>query len=165
MSKPSDNSGVIARAYTPSDQRVCLTLFDGNVPEFFDASERPDFEHFLIRDTQKLPYQVLERDGRILGCGGLAIEEDGVTASLCWGMIDRELQGTGLGRILTESRLRLAETTPGVTQVQLHTSQHTRGFYATFGFQTEKVTPNAYGPGLDRWDMLLRFGDGEPAIG
>lgn len=72
-------------------------------------------------------------------------------------MVARELQGTGLGKMLTTARLRAAQTTPGVAQVRIDTSQHTQGFYRRFGFTVEKIVPDGYGPGLDRWDMLLRF--------
>lgn len=144
------------RAYRPADRAQCLALFDCNVPRFFAASERPDFERFLDRHDGG-SYQVLEREGFVVGCGGFAVEEDGKTASLCWGMVDRTLHGTGLGRILTEARLLAAAAMPGVVQVRLDTSQHTQGFYARFGFETVSVSRDGYGPGLDRWDMMLRL--------
>lgn len=162
MPQTPNNHSVIARAYVPSDQAACLALFDGNVPTFFLPSERQDFADFLAQQTKKWPYQVLERDGRIVGCGGFAVEPDGSTAALCWGMVDSALHGTGLGRILTEARLRSAAATPGVLRVRLDTSQHTQGFYARFGFEVLEVTQDGYGPGLDRWDMLLRFDDRQP---
>lgn len=164
MRKTLNNHGVIARTYAPSDRDDCLALFDGNVPAFFAPSERRDFEHFLARQAMEGAYQVLERDGRVVGCGGLAIEKDGMTAGLCWGMVDRELQGIGLGRMLTELRLRSAAAIPGVMQVRLDTSQHTQGFYALLGFQVLRITQDGYGPGLDRWDMLLRIDDNQRQI-
>ena len=157
MFKSSNNQGVVARTYMPSDQRACLGLFDGNVPAFFSPSERQDFEQFLSGQALEQPYQVLEYDGRVVGCGGLIIEEDGITAGLCWGMVDRQLQGMGLGSALTELRLRSAAVIPGIMQVRLDTSQHTQGFYGRFGFEALKITQDGYGPGLDRWDMQLRF--------
>ncbi|SEH20381.1 Ribosomal protein S18 acetylase RimI [Sphingopyxis sp. YR583] len=164
MPTTAGNHDVIARAYTPLDEGACLALFDGNVPEFFSPAERHDFERFLIQRTSEWPYQVLERRGRIVGCGGLAIEKDSHTADLCWGMIVKSLHGTGLGRMLAELRLRLAATTPGIAQIRLDTSQHTQGFYAAFGFEVLKITRHGYGPGLDRWDMLLRFDDDQRRI-
>jgi len=44
---------------------------------------------------------------------------------------------------------------PQIKAVQLDTSQHSEGFLARFGFQTTRVTPDGYGPGLDRCDMTL----------
>lgn len=145
------------RPYARSDQASCLALFDGNVPVFFAASERQDFARFLEQDALNWSYQALERNGHIVACGGFAVEKDGKTASLCWGMVDRGLQGTGLGSALTQARLGAAAGTPGVTQVRLDTSQHTQGFYARFGFQVEAITQDGYGPGLDRWEMRLPF--------
>jgi len=59
--------------------------------------------------------------------------------------------------MLTAARLRTACAAPGVEQVRFDTSQHTQGFYRRFGFVVEGITPDGYGPGLDRWDMLVRF--------
>ncbi|MGE4411509.1 MAG: GNAT family N-acetyltransferase [Sphingobium sp.] len=143
------------RAYEMQDKQACLALFDSNVPRFFAPSERNDFARFLEKAAFACAYRVIERAGRLAGCGGLAIETDGVTATLCWGMIDNALHRQGLGRLLTEIRLREARETPGIRYVRVNTSQHTRDFYARFGFVTEKVTPDGYGPGLDRWDMAL----------
>lgn len=157
MARITNNHGVIARAYAPSDQDACLALFDGNVPAFFSPSERADFERFLTRQPMNPPYQLLVRADRVVGCGGLIVEKDRMTACLCWGMVDRGLQRTGLGRILTELRLGLAAAIPGIVQVRLDTSQHTQGFYALFGFQVLSITQSGYGPDLDRWDMVLRL--------
>lgn len=154
--KPETNQDVI-RAYDAPDRDGCLRVFDGNVPDFFVASERQDFASFLERKGPDRWYQVIERRGRIVACGGHVVESDGVTASLAWGMVDRALHRSGLGSKLTEARLRAARSFPGVTKVRLDTSQHTQAFYARFGFQVEAVHKDGYAPGLDRWDMLLRF--------
>lgn len=152
-----DQQTDIVRAYVSSDQSACLSLFDGNVPRFFSATERKAYADFLDREAVALSYQVIERSGQIVACGGYSVDRQRSTAGLCWGMVARELHGTGLGSLITTARLRAAQATPGVEQVRLDTSQHTQGFYRRFGFQVEKIVPDGYGPGLDRWDMLLRF--------
>ena len=157
MSIARESNADVIRAYAASDREACLRLFDGNVPDFFVASERQDFMHFLEREGLGRSYLVITRAGRIVACGGYAIESDGVTASLAWGMVDRVLQRSGLGSRLTEARLRAARSVPGVMQVRLDTSQHTQGFYARFGFQVIAIRKDGYAPELDRWDMLLRF--------
>lgn len=157
MSPTLDAQPDIVRLYLSSDRQDCLSLFDGNVPRFFSAAEWADFARFLDQDAEAWSYQVIERSNRVVACGGYAVDPQGLTASLCWGMVARELQGTGLGSRLTEARLRAAAATPGVTQVRIDTSQHTHGFYRRFGFTVENIVPDGYGPGLDRWDMLLRF--------
>ncbi len=159
MRAPSTNPIVTDRAYAPSDQDACLALLDGNSPTFFTASDRTMFEAFLADLAVAWGYRVLERDGRLVACGGCTVEADGTTAGFCWGMVDRALQGTGLGTQLTAMRLRDAAAIPGVTRVRLDTSQLTQGFYARFGFRPVRVTRDGYGPGLDRWDMVLTLDD------
>ena len=145
------------RVYQAGDRAACLALFDGNTPRFFDPSERVRFAAWL--DTSTQPYVVIERvqDGaaRIVACGGHAIEADGVTASLSWGMVAQDLHGQGLGQALTQARLEAIGAMPQLTRVTMNTSQHTQGFYARFGFAAVKVTPDGIGPGLDQWDMVL----------
>lgn len=141
------------RPYQSTDLDACLRLFDSNTPHYFDPSERELFVRYLGRSTQ--PFFVIERDGVIVACGGYAVESDGVTASLTWGMVERSLHGQGLGQALTAVRLAAIRALPQLCQVEINTSQHTQRFYARFGFETVKVTPDGYGPGIDRWDMLL----------
>jgi predicted GNAT family N-acyltransferase len=97
-----------------------------------------------------------------VACGGCTVAADGTTAGFCWGMVDRALQGTGLGTLLTQARLRVAMAAPGVTRIRLDTGQHSQGFYARFGFRPVAVTPDGDGPGLDRWDMMLRLDEDHP---
>lgn len=47
----------------------------------------------------------------------------------------------------------------GVTRAVLDTSQFTAPFYARLGFQEVRRTPNGYGPGLDRVDMVVDLTD------
>lgn len=145
----------IVRRYKPADRRGCLDIFDSNVPEFFDSAERSSFVSFLDDQAVAWLYQVIERQGRTVACGGFAVASNGLSAGLCWGMVARGLHGTGLGSLLTNARLEAARAISGIEQVRLDTSQHTQGFYRRFGFVVEQIVPDGYGPGLDRWDMLL----------
>ena len=146
------------RPYEPRDRAGCLALFDSNTPVFFDVSERDGFVGWLDGLAGLgAPYQVIERDGRIVACGGHAVEPDGVTASLCWGMVDRSLHGTGLGRQLTGARIAAARAATGVTAMRLDTSQHTEGFYRRFGFVVQAVTKDGFAPGIDKYEMRLAF--------
>lgn len=157
MPSASPNPCGLVRAYTSSDRSGCITLFDSNVPHFFAETERNGFVEFLDHQAAAWSYQVIERNSCVVACGGHALEPDGVTASLCWGMVERELQGSGLGSLLTVRRSQIIGAIPGVSRVRLDTSQHTRGFYERFGFSAEAIVPDGYGPGLDRWDMFLRL--------
>lgn len=142
------------RDYAPADRAACLAVFETNVPDFFAAAEREELEAFL-RDPSG-PYLVLEDDdGRIVACGGYAVEPGSETADLCWGMVARDRQGAGLGRWLTEARLARIRRDAAVREVALRTSQHTRGFYERMGFVTESVVADGFSPGLHRYDMRL----------
>ena len=143
------------RPYAASDRDACLALFDGNTPRFFDPSERAGFAAWLEASTQ--PYLVIERSGRIVACGGHALEACGTVASLCWGMVAQDVHGQGLGRALTQARLDAIRAMPQVARVTMNTSQHTQQFYARFGFEPVKVTPDGFGPGIDQWDMVLQL--------
>ncbi|MBO9740136.1 GNAT family N-acetyltransferase [Xanthomonas axonopodis pv. begoniae] len=143
------------RNYRPEDFSACLALFDGNVPAFFSAEERPDFVRFLTHHAAAWHYQIIERAGEVIACAGYSISTDGTTASLGWGMVHPTLHRQGLGTMLLLARLEALRLSPNIEQVVLDTSQHTQAFYARFGFVVKQVVPDGYGAGLDRWDMAL----------
>ena len=148
-------SDLWARPFQPGDQAACLAVFDSNLPKFFAPTERADFQAFLCDKVMTRPYLVIQRAGRLIGCGGLQIDGDGRSAFLSWGMIAQDCHGTGAGQFLTKARLAMAAKIPGLEKLTLNTSQHTKGFYERFGFAAQKLTPDGYGPGLDRWVMEL----------
>jgi ribosomal protein S18 acetylase RimI-like enzyme len=152
--KELDLSAVRIRHYTAEDRARCLAIFDSNVPSSFTSEERHDFERFL--DALPGPYLLLESGpGELLACGGYAIVPEAGRADLCWGMVSRDRQGVGLGRLLALTRIQEIRGRPDVLEVAMNTSQHTRGFYEHLGFVSTLVTPNGIAPGLDRHDMRL----------
>lgn len=156
MKQPGMNGGALSvRPYGPDDREECLAIFDSNVSRFFDPSEREEFARFLDGYIASSVYLVIERDDTIMGCGGFAFQPDGVSAILCWAMVAREDHGQGLGRELLKVRLNAIRRKGGLMRVEVHTSQHTEGFYLLHGFVTEKITKNGYGDGLNRHDMVM----------
>ena len=145
------------RPFDVTDRGACLAIFDSNVPAFFDPEERLGYERFLEERADSCGYLVIERDAKLVGCGGVVVEADRETASLCWGMVENGSHRSGLGRVLTNARLQAVKQQFGVTRVILNTSQHTVNFYRRFGFQTTDIVRNGYGPGLDRCNMALTF--------
>jgi ribosomal protein S18 acetylase RimI-like enzyme len=139
------------RHYRAADRAACLAIFDASVPADFRSGERAGFEQFL--DALPGPYLVIEEEGEVVACGGYAVEADGRTASLCWGMVSRRVQGRGLGRHLLDARVERALGGPGVERVRLSTSQRTRAFFEKAGFRVESVVPDGHAPGLDRVEM------------
>lgn len=140
------------RPYHADDFAACLALFDGNTPEFFAPNERAEFLAFL-REIGPWPYLVGEAGGQVVACGGFEVA--GETASLTFGMVDRARQGQGIGQALTRARLAAIRAAPGVARVAIETSQLSAGFYDRLGFRVTEVTENGFGPGLDRWVMVL----------
>jgi len=149
---------ILSRRYRPGDRTACLAIFDSNTPPFFAPEERAEFGRFLeTLERAGWPYLVLTRAGRVVACGGLIVEAEPSRASFTWGMVDRAHHGQGLGTRLTQARLALARELPGIAELVLATSQHSRGFYEGIGFTAQCLTPDGFGPGLDRWDMILRL--------
>lgn len=130
---------VRSRPYRAEDKYGCLRVFDTNVPKFFAPAEGAIFTEFLDKTVFQRPYLVFEIGSEIIACGGLQILEASKSAFLSWGMVAQPYHGQGIGRILTQARLRLARQTAGITTVTLHTSQHTKGFYEKFGFAAIKT--------------------------
>jgi len=94
------------RPFDVTDRDACLAIFDSNVPAFFDHEERFGYERFLEERADSCGYLVIERDGKLVGCGGVVVEADRETASLCWGMVENGSHRSGLGRVLTNARLQ-----------------------------------------------------------
>jgi GNAT superfamily N-acetyltransferase len=144
------------RLYRPEDRDACLALFDGNVPGSFLAEERSEFAAFI--DALPGPYLVAEEgSGRVVACGGLAPREPSA-AVLCWGMVDAGRQREGIGRVLLRVRLSQACALPGVTQVEMNTSNETEAFFEREGLRTVRVQENYFRPGLHRHDMVCELG-------
>jgi predicted N-acetyltransferase YhbS len=139
------------RAFTAADAPACLAIFDGNVPRFFGAHERADFATYLQQPARAADYLVIERDDRVVACGGLAMDE-ALTAAFCWGMVDYTVHRQGLGSELAHARLQQARA-HGARRVVLSTSQHTCDFYAALGFGITRIVTDGHGPGLDAVDM------------
>lgn len=139
------------RNYRVGDKAACLALFDSNVPDFFDASERDMFAEFL--DAPAGEYFVIERDDRVCGCGGI-VREDRGQARFSWGMVDNGLHGAGLGRLLAEHRLQVIEETGDYSEAELFTTHRVAPFFAKFGFEIQGVEKDGFAPGMDKVQMI-----------
>ncbi|MEO8028211.1 MAG: GNAT family N-acetyltransferase [Bryobacteraceae bacterium] len=141
------------RPYVSTDRNACLALFDSNVPDFFDASERKGFADFL--DSPNCAYFVMEHDDAVVGCGGYAI--DGEVGSMVWGMVRRDSQKLGLGRFLLLYRVRKISKAGSVGLVRLATSQRTASFFEKQGFKATRVVKDGFAPGIDRVEMVMKL--------
>lgn len=141
------------RPYTLADRDLCLAIFDSNVPHYFDPIERERFSSFLMAPLGH--YFVVERDGEVVACGGYLVLSDPSVAELTWGMVKNDRHGGGLGRFLTQARLDVMKSLPGVTRAYINTSQHVQGFYSTIGFAVTSVEVDGHGRGIDSVKMEL----------
>ncbi len=157
------DAGVRLRPWRAQDRALGLMLFDSNTPRYFAEVEKADFLAFI--DDLPGPYFVLEStDGEALGCGGYAGQGETMSvAALCWGMVRRDLHGRRLGERLLAERLTRIAAEPGFETVIIETTQHSRGFFARYGFVEAACTPDGFAPGMDRVDMTLRLDAYRPA--
>jgi ribosomal protein S18 acetylase RimI-like enzyme len=72
-------------------------------------------------------------------------------------MVKNDHHGRGVGRLLLEERLRHIHEDGRFTAVLMNTSQYTLGFFEKYGFETERVIPDGYAPGLHRYELRLRL--------
>ncbi len=152
---------MIFRPYAAADRVECLRLFRSNVPRYFTVPEEGDFARWLDQMDGLLPtppgdvveYGVIGGGDGLLACGGWGIRAGEQHATLIWGMVDAACHGRGIGRALTEHRLTAFDAAFPGCPIRIDTSHHTAPFYARFGFDPLRITPDGYAPGLHRWDM------------
>ncbi|SFK43904.1 GNAT family N-acetyltransferase [Caulobacter sp. UNC279MFTsu5.1] len=137
------------RSWRAEDRALGEALFDSNTPRYFAVVEKADFLAFV--DDLPGPYFVLETlDGEALGCGGYARKLDAPSvAALCWGMVRGDLHGRRLGERLLAERLDRIAADPVFQTVEIKTTQHSRGFFARYGFVETAHTPDGFAPGMD----------------
>ncbi|AMM52505.1 GNAT family acetyltransferase [Rufibacter sp. DG15C] len=139
------------RPYTPTDQEALLQLLQLNTPRYFAPEEEPDFLQYLQHETEE--YFVLERQGRVVGCGGVNFSEDGQTGKISWDILHPDFQGQGLGRALLTYRIARLLEVHQVTHITVRTSQVVYRFYEKNGFQLVEVVKDYWAPGFDLYRM------------
>ncbi len=137
---------IVFRDFRPADIEAVIAVFRTNIPKYFVPPEEQELRDYLAKHPEE--YFVMEASARVIGAGGIALNEDR-TVSLCWGMVRNDLLGTGLGRKLTEFRIEEARKQFGELPFVISTSQHTQGFYEKLGFALIEHTPDGFGPGID----------------
>ena len=134
------------------DIDACVAVCTANHPKDLLLHEIDQHRDFLTKKPYApAPYYVIEVAGKVVACGGVAIEGD--AAHLCWGLVHPDWHGRGLGTKLVEHRLDWARSQPALKVVELYTSQKRVGFYERFGFKTIEVTKDGFGPAFDRHYM------------
>ncbi len=144
--------------YQPEYRADCLAICRSNIPRYIDPSEEALFSEFLDRLPRPgLFYYIVRADIRIVACGGFMLEPDKERAYLCWGLVQVDWHGKGIGRFMLEHRLERSRSEPGIRRIAMDTSQHTYRFFEKFGFSVGEIIENGYGPGLHRYEMRLEL--------
>ena len=170
-------------AFAPGHRARCLELFDANSPAYFAAEERAEYAAFLADPPEG--YEVCVVDGAVAGAYGLIDERAGGSQPeegdepaeadrsaadpepqglrLNWILLVPAVQGVGVGsaimrRVMTAARSRFEETGtagPAGPVVDIAASHRSAPFFARFGAVEVRRTPDGWGPGMHRVDMLL----------
>jgi predicted N-acetyltransferase YhbS len=142
------------RAYNKEDFDSCMDIFKKNLGKFFDPGEEEGFISWLQSQSDE-KYYVIEEQGKIVGCGGIFVDEEKKTAGLAWGMVHPSKHKQGFGKVLTTFRINKLKKKYAEYEIIVVTSQHTVGFYENFGFVTGQITKDGFAPGLDKYEMTL----------
>ena len=154
---------LVIRSYLKFDREACLDMFDQNCPKYFDPSERSGFCKWLDgQDAGRIAYKnsmadfyyVALKNLSVAGCGGFYINAEKPTAHISWTLIHPSFHNNGIGKYLISFCIKQIEKLFPEYLIELETSQHTYLFFEKFGFKTNHITENGYGPGLHRYDML-----------
>jgi predicted GNAT family N-acyltransferase len=150
----SMDSGLIFRKYEIADAATLTDIYISNIPLYFDSTELPEFEEFLRTDAlHDCNYDVVIWKGKIIGAGGIAMNEDGRVV-MCFGLIDRAYHKMGFGKELLIHRIDMSRKIYPGKAMELDTSQHTYGFFEKYGFKTTEVVKDHWAPGLDMYKMI-----------
>lgn len=154
---------LIIRAYDERDKQGCIDAFKSNVPLYFTEEEISQFDffldHFLKRSMTEKKYiqtfyYVIERDKKIIGCGGFGDKEGTSNITLAWGLVHKDFHKQGFGEKLLAHRLNeIHKLHPGAP-VLIDTTQFSYPFFEKFGFVTTSIIKDFYAAGMDRYDMI-----------
>lgn len=113
------------RPFTSDDQGAAKRLVNEGLGErfgFVDESFNPDLDdiaaHYLAR---RHAFIVAERDGELIGTGGLVVARDGESGQMVRVSVRRDLRGQGVGRALVEHLLGVARAA-GLRRVWMETN-------------------------------------------
>lgn len=148
---------MLARPYEIADRADCLRIFDSNAPYDFLPEERIQFEQFV--DRLPGPYFVIVDGDDVVACGGYATGRLSGEVDICWTIVRRDRHGHGVGNFLLTTCVIEILSRDDCETVRLETSRRTQQFFERWGFRMVEVTPNGFGPGLDRVEMRVVLTD------
>ncbi|WP_299773612.1 GNAT family N-acetyltransferase [uncultured Pseudoteredinibacter sp.] len=153
---------LLYRPYVSASLDDCLKLFDANCPEYFAPNERDDYKDFL--EASPKAYELCIVSGKLIAAFGVfpegkAMGGDGRearNASLNWILIDPDMQGSGIGTELMSRALNRASLL-GTQALKIAASHKSAPFFKKFGAEVVRETPDGWGPGMHRIDMVIEL--------
>lgn len=141
----------ITRPYSPNDKTSLMEIMKLNVPTYFAESEIVDLERYLDQEIEQ--YFVMEKEGRLLGAGGINFDKNKKHAKISWDLVHPNHQGKGLGSDLLLYRLDLLKEMKHLESITVRTSQFVYPFYAKYGFVLKTVKEDFWAKGFDLYEM------------
>ena len=139
------------RPYTVTDFPQIINLVLLNTPQFFCPPEQDDLERFLNTEIEN--YFVIEENGVVLASGGSNIKDN--TGFLSWYMVHPAYHNRSLGRQLVGHNMEILKNTPGLSGIEVRTSQLVYPFYERSGFVVTYTEDNFWGEGMHLYHMKL----------
>lgn len=152
MSNKTISQVVTIRDFTQADLPALVEILRLNVPQFFDESEVVLFEHYLTNEVEL--YFVVERNGKIVGSGGINFDNNQTTGKISWDVLHPAAQGLGIGSALLQHRLNLLQSMEKIQKIIVRTSQLTYKFYEKNGFTLQEVQIDYWAKGFDLYSMI-----------
>ena len=141
------------REYTTKDKEETLELLRLNTPEFFSESEEADFINYL--ENKREDYFVVEEEGKIIGAGGINYFFKEKIARISWDVISPNFQGKGIGRKLSEHRIKYINGKPEIDVIVVRTSQLVYRFYEKMGFKLARIEKDFWAKNYDLYQMEM----------
>ena len=141
------------RTYSHQDKPQIIELVKQNTPKYFHPSEEKDLEHYLDHDLED--YFVFEEDSEIIGCGGINYFPDQKLARLSWDIIAPKSQGKGIGKALTQYRIKHLIEHPEIDIISVRTTQLAFRFYEKMGFELETIATDFWAENFDLYQMRM----------
>jgi len=142
------------RPYTPKDKTALINILKQHIPTYFEASEEQDFVNYLDNEIQD--YFIVEHNSTIIGSGGINYFPEEKTARLSWDIIHPDMQKQGIGRELSQYRIKLIRSNPSIDVLVVRTTQLVYPFYQKLGFELQKIEKDYWAKDFDLYQLQLR---------
>ncbi len=148
--------------YAEECYNSCMDIFISNTPDYFAYDEQPHFEDWLkAQGNGKLAHPVSEKEfyyvlidlNKVIGCAGFLLAKNSGEIYLSWGMVHRQFQKLGYGKLLLDYRLQSIEQSHPNKKIRLSTTQDIAPFFEHYGFKTINIKEKYYAQNLDRYEM------------